>query len=41
MEAQFDRVAASAKEVTLEVFATDESASVQVSLFDFFAVLCE
>lgn len=27
---QFDRVAASAKEITLEVFATDESASVQV-----------
>jgi urate oxidase len=28
--AQFNQVAASAKEVTLEVFATDESASVQV-----------
>ena len=30
VEAQFNRVASSAKEVTLEVFATDESASVQV-----------
>jgi urate oxidase len=30
IEAQFDRVATSAKEITLEVFATDESASVQV-----------
>jgi len=30
VEVQFDRVAASAKEITLEVFATDESASVQV-----------
>ncbi|KAG8822037.1 hypothetical protein FRC19_006834 [Serendipita sp. 401] len=31
VEAQFNRVAASAKEVTLEVFAVDESASVQAS----------
>jgi urate oxidase len=34
--AQFNQVAASAKEVTLEVFATDESASVQVSALLFF-----
>lgn len=31
VEAQFDRVSSSAKEITLETFATDESASVQVS----------
>ena len=30
IEAKFNQVAASAKETTLEVFATDESASVQV-----------
>ena len=30
VEVQFDRVAANARETTLEVFATDESASVQV-----------
>ena len=30
VDVQFDRVAASAKEITLETFATDESASVQV-----------
>lgn len=30
VDVQFDRVAASAREITLEVFATDESASVQV-----------
>jgi len=33
VEVQFDRVAASVKEITLEVFATDESASVQATLF--------
>ncbi|KAG8807312.1 hypothetical protein FRC17_004523 [Serendipita sp. 399] len=33
VEAQFNRVAASAKEVTLEVFAVDESASVQATLY--------
>lgn len=33
VETQFDRVASSAKEVTLEVFATDESASVQVGFY--------
>lgn len=30
IDAQFNRVAESAREVTLETFATDESASVQV-----------
>ncbi|PVF97217.1 putative urate oxidase [Serendipita vermifera] len=33
VEAQFNKVAASAKETTLEVFATDESASVQATLY--------
>ncbi|CAG8583638.1 14931_t:CDS:2, partial [Acaulospora colombiana] len=32
-DAQFNKVAASAKETTLEVFATDESASVQATLY--------
>lgn len=34
IDAQFNRVAASARELTLEIFATDESASVQVRVFD-------
>lgn len=33
IEAQFNRVSSSAKETTLEVFATDESASVQATLY--------
>jgi len=33
VETQFDRVSTSAKEITLEVFATDESASVQATLY--------
>ena len=39
-KAQFNKVAAYAREVTLEIFATDESASVQVSVVLLYGGLC-